>query len=242
MEIKSAKASDSGLWTCSNGQDMEDHVRLLVIPRFASGPFLFEMGNILSNSSVIEAKDGQVLQLICVSRQPHNVHFDLNNREVRGHKIITYLVNQETIVAYKVLNRTVDKSMLNVSCGSTMVKMDVLYQPSFTIKREPQFGIPILQGMTVMLGCDVDANPPVNATGWLKNEKPFNNGHASLILKDVDIRDVGWYQCTTTYFGETVSSIGYFLNIHPVQIGNVHISLKNWQHHYVFHQVARSTI
>lgn len=228
MEIKSAKASDSGLWTCSNGggQDV-DHVRLLVIPRFASGPFLFEMGNILSNSSVIEAKDGQALQLICVSRQPHNVQFDLNHHEVRGHKIITYLVNQETIVAYKVLARTVDKSMSNVSCGSTVVKMDVFYPPSFTIKREPQFGIPILQGMTVMLGCDVDANPPVNATGWLKNEKPFNNGRpkqASLILKDVDIRDVGWYQCTTTYFGETISSIGYFLNIHPVQTGKKEVA------------------
>ena len=43
--------------------------------------------------------------------------------------------------------------------------IEVHYGPSFTIKREPQFGIPILQGMTVMLGCDVDANPVINATG-----------------------------------------------------------------------------
>ena len=43
--------------------------------------------------------------------------------------------------------------------------IEVHYGPSFTIKREPQFGIPILQGMTVMLGCDVDANPVMNSTG-----------------------------------------------------------------------------
>ena len=61
MEIKSAKASDSGLWACLSqeveGEQILDHGRLLVIPRFASGPFLFtENGNILSNSSVITAK------------------------------------------------------------------------------------------------------------------------------------------------------------------------------------------
>ena len=91
------------------------------------------------------------------------------------------------------------------------------YGPSFTIKREPQFGIPVLQGMTVMLGCDVDANPVINATGWLKNEKQLAGTNPVLILRDVNIKDVGWYQCPTTYFGETISSIGYFLNIHPVE-------------------------
>lgn len=72
--------------------------------------------------------------------------------------------------------------------------------------------------MTVMLGCDVDANPVINATGWLKNEKQLPTvGNPVLVLHDVDIKDVGWYQCTTTYYGETISSIGYFLNIHPVE-------------------------
>ena len=69
-----------------------------------------------------------------------------------------------------------------------------------------------------MLGCDVDANPVINATGWLKNEKQLPAvGNPVLVLHDVDIKDVGWYQCTTTYYGETISSIGYFLNIHPVE-------------------------
>ena len=74
-------------------------------------------------------------------------------------------------------------------------------------------------GMTVMLGCDVDANPPINATGWLKNEKDLPNSspdHQSLVLQDVSVQDVGWYQCTTKYHSESISSIGYFLNIHHI--------------------------
>ena len=139
MEIKSAKASDSGMWVCMSQQEQSggkgegdgvgqvlDHGRLLVIPRFASGPFLFtEKGNILSNSSVISAKEGESLQLICVARQPQDLQFDLNGREIRGHKVLTYLMgpNLQTSVAYKVLNKTVEKSFHNVSCGSTLVKI-----------------------------------------------------------------------------------------------------------------------
>ena len=222
MEIKSAKASDSGLWSCKKSQKTLDLFRLLVIPRFASGPFLFrEDGNILSNSSVISGHEGQPLQLICVARQPADLQFDLNGHDIRSHKIQSYLMgpSEKTTVVYKMLNKTVVKSWKNISCGSTLVKINVQYSPSFTIKREPQFGIPILQGMTVMLACDVEANPPTNATGWLKNEKPLAKSQGSiLILHNVDIKDVGWYQCTTKYYGETISSIGYFLNIHPAKI------------------------
>ena len=72
----------------------------------------------------------------------------------RGHKVLTYLVgpDEQTSVAYKLWNKTAEKSMHNASCGTTVVKIDVHYAPSFTIKREPQFGIPIIEGMTVMLG------------------------------------------------------------------------------------------
>ena len=156
LEIKSAKASDSGLWTCRNSKGQKlDTARLFVIPQFASGPFLFgKKEQILSNSSVIIAKEGDFLPLICISRSPHDLHFTLNSREVRGHKFQTYLMDSkvQTSVSYKVYNKTVERSLANVSCGSTVVRIDVLFPPSFTIKREPQFGIPILEGMTVMLG------------------------------------------------------------------------------------------
>ena len=59
------------------------------------------------------------------------------------------------------------------------------------------------------------------ALGWLKNEKQLAAINPVLILHDVDIKDVGWYQCTTTYYGENISSIGYFLNIHPVEVDDV---------------------
>ena len=81
----------------------------------------------------------------------------------------------------------------------------------------------------------MDSNPPINATGWLKNEQILTNNnndiidttkqipsektqnyHQTLVLPDVGIQDVGWYQCTTKYSGESISSIGYFLNIHHI--------------------------
>ena len=105
--------------------------------RFASGPFLFtENGeNILSNSSVITASEGEALQLICVARQPQDLQFDLNGREIRGHKVLTYLMGPQTelqtSVAYKVLNKTAEKSFQNVSCGSTLVKIGQLRTISY---------------------------------------------------------------------------------------------------------------
>ena len=155
LEIKSAKASDSGLWTCRNSKGQKlDTARLFVIPQFASGPFLFLKDQILSNSSVITAKEGDFLPLICVSRTSQDLQFALNHRDIRGHKVQTYLMDSkiQTSVAYKWSNKSVERNWANVSCGSTVVRIDVLYPPSFTIKREPQFGIPILEGMTVMLG------------------------------------------------------------------------------------------
>ena len=76
----------------------------------------------------------------------------------------------------------------------------------------------------------MDSNPPINATGWLKNEQILPNNNdiidttkqipsektQTLVLPDVGIQDVGWYQCTTKYSGESISSIGYFLNIHHI--------------------------
>ena len=166
LEIKSAKASDSGLWQCVNTTspaDILDRARIFVIPRFASGPFLFQLedGAILSNSSVITAKEGHPLALICVSRQMDRLDFSLNDHEIRGHKVLTYLAgpDEQTSVAYKVWNKTAEKIMKNATCGTTVVKINVHYPPSFTLKREPQFGIPIIEGMTVMLGNNNSAFP-----------------------------------------------------------------------------------
>ena len=170
LEIKSAKASDSGLWQCVNNTlpppaetKILDQARIFVIPRFASGPFLFQLedGVILSNSSVITAKEGYPLALICVSREMDRLDFSLNDHEIRGHKVLTYLVgpDEQTSVAYKVWNKTAEKIMKNATCGTTVVKINVHYPPSFTLKREPQFGIPIIEGMTVMLGNNNSAFP-----------------------------------------------------------------------------------
>lgn len=100
----------------------------------------------------------------------------------RGHKVLTYLVgpDEQTSVAYKLWNKTAEKSMHNASCGTTVVKIDVHYAPSFTIKREPQFGIPIIEGMTVMLGKQMEYFCVKAATG--KKSSHFLSYKASYYL------------------------------------------------------------
>mgnify|MGYP001288891375 FL=1 len=52
----------------------------------------------------------------------------------------------------------------------------------------------------------------------MRNEKALKGQSGPvLVLEKVGIQDVGWYQCTSQFLGETFSSIGYFLNVHPEQ-------------------------
>ena len=77
--------------------------------------------------------------------------------------------------------------------------------------------LPKLSFCFIVAGCDISSNPLVNATGWLRNEKSLSQSGPVLVLEKVSIQDVGWYQCTSQFLGETFSSIGYFLNVHPEQ-------------------------
>ena len=56
----------------------------------------------------------------------------------------------------------------------------------------------------------------------MRNEKALKGQSGPvLVLEKVGIQDVGWYQCTSQFLGETFSSIGYFLNVHPEQKVNL---------------------
>ena len=120
----------------------------------------------------------------------------------------------------------------------TNVNLEILSPPSFTIRRIPAFGIPIVEGMTVKLSCDIEIDQPSIPSSspsnknkkivpkWMKNEVPVNDEDYGGRLKDADgavtimkmsMSDVGWYQCYTKVGGETYSSIGYFLNVKPAE-------------------------
>ena len=114
------------------------------------------------------------------------------------------------------------------------IKIEILTPPSFTIRRIPAFGIPIVEGMTVKLSCDIEfghSNIPDSSKQdkklipkWMKNEVPvdendyegrFRDSGGSVTIMQMGMSDVGWYQCYTKVDGESYSSIGYFLNVKP---------------------------
>ena len=102
------------------------------------------------------------------------------------------------------------------------VIVKVMKPPSFTITRVPAFGIPVLEGMTVLLTCDIDLEDEVesresNGPKWMKDEEPLRSNvkMGTVTIMSVGLDDIGWYQCYTDVREETFSSIGYFLNVIP---------------------------
>lgn len=113
--------------------------------------------------------------------------------------------------------------------------------PSFGISRIPGFGIPIREGISVSLKCDVDSNPPSSPV-WQKGISSnffemlqiikflIQLYYACVIIDDnvppvlqtddgflnfTSIRrnHSGWYKCTSRHLQSEYSSIGYFLNV-----------------------------
>jgi hypothetical protein len=131
----------------------------------------------------------------------------------------------------------------------TTVQLQILSPPSFTIRRIPAFGIPVVEGMTVVLSCDIEIDQssiPISSDSekdnivnpkWMKNEVPVNDDDYGGRLKDfngavtimsVEMSDVGWYQCYTEVDGENYSSIGYFLNVKPSdEFPDEHLSIED---------------
>uniref|UniRef100_A0A6G1SHZ8 Ig-like domain-containing protein n=1 Tax=Aceria tosichella TaxID=561515 RepID=A0A6G1SHZ8_9ACAR len=76
------------------------------------------------------------------------------------------------------LNATKAMNMKPISCLSNhqlwltpmtvTALLNVLYEPSFTISREPGFGVPVSEGMTVILKCEIDSNPSSSPI-WIKD-------------------------------------------------------------------------
>lgn len=87
--------------------------------------------------------------------------------------------------------------------------------PSFIITREPDFGIPIREGMPVSLKCDVDANPKSSPV-WQKDDTDvpvLQTPDGYLNFTEILREHSGWYKCVSRHLLGKFSSIGYFLNV-----------------------------
>ncbi|XP_058798926.1 hemicentin-2 isoform X2 [Phymastichus coffea] len=95
------------------------------------------------------------------------------------------------------------------------ILLDVQYTPSFAITRLPGFGIPIVEGMSVSLKCEVDSNPS-SAPIWQRDNGPppvEQSDDGWLNFTKITRDESGWYKCYTRHMLGIFESIGYFLNV-----------------------------
>lgn len=87
--------------------------------------------------------------------------------------------------------------------------------PSFAIMRLPGFGIPIVEGMSVSLKCEVDSNP-ASMPIWQRDNGPppvEQSEDGWLNFTKISQTHSGWYKCYTRHSLGVFTSIGYFLNV-----------------------------
>ena len=241
LRISPVSSADAGTWTCHRASEKKDHPtkeaegqkswRLIVLPGIEK---VFAFGD-NKGSSVITASEGDDVDLACaiivrkqnvrdgaksvlrwtsktaqvegldLSRQETAEHFVQNNDEVLG-----FVTTLELLDVDRDLNRA------DLSCsahfGVASFTLEVEYPPTFTIKRVPGFGIPVLSGMTVSLECDADVRPKTFGS-WLKDEEEMASENGTVVIYEAGLGDVGWYQCYILYNGEEYSSIAYFLSV-----------------------------
>ncbi|KZC10844.1 hypothetical protein WN55_01543 [Dufourea novaeangliae] len=86
--------------------------------------------------------------------------------------------------------------------------------PSFAITRLPGFGIPIVEGMSVSLKCEVDSNPASTPIWQRDNGPPVEQSDDGwLNFTKISRAESGWYKCYTRHMLGIFTSIGYFLNV-----------------------------
>jgi len=124
----------------------------------------------------------------------------------------------------KLLSCSVEHPAWNQPVVTTAI-FDVLYEPFFSISRDPGFGFPLLEGITVTLKCDIDANPWSQPT-WIRDtsSSPISisemdppplrtDEEGSFTIISAKVTDSGWYRCVTDHEFGHFTSFGYFLNI-----------------------------
>lgn len=97
-------------------------------------------------------------------------------------------------------------------------------EPAFSLIRDPVFGYPIVEGMSILLRCVIDANPP-SQPQWIRDhsltpgsskltkENLFTSLDGSLNIASVSFADTGWYRCTTDHSFGHFDSFSYYLNV-----------------------------
>jgi hypothetical protein len=130
-----------------------------------------------------------------------------------------------TYILAKLSSEVLLASNINeISCLSNdkelKLKIIVEFRPEFTISRNPGFGVPIMEEMTVSLKCTVESNPgcvPIwEHNGIPIQSTPSNESNvAEIKFERISLDQEGWFQCTAQHKFGNFSSVGYYLSVKP---------------------------
>lgn len=221
-----------------------------------------------NNLDTITVKENDMVNFRCLIRGASSpvdyIHWMLDSSQNITHMasmLMEYSPQENNYLVQSILKLNATKSMnlKSISCLSNHQQwltpmtvtafLNVLYEPSFTISREPGFGVPVSEGMTVILKCEIDSNPSSNPI-WVKDADNKTSSGAvgpngvassqmvsgkeasgepilldtqddgSVILQPTKLTDSGWYRCKTENKYGNFSSFGYYLNVRPAYLSS----------------------
>ncbi|XP_076330531.1 irregular chiasm C-roughest protein-like [Tachypleus tridentatus] len=234
LTIQRVSSSDEGVWECNTlAEDgsVANRVEILELAVIhpPEEPYLDYDNKRLPQGAIITLKEWQVLTLKCVTRNSspaQRIQWFLETSNVSSHgKLFTeFLPGNETYLSWSLLSLNITRTFnrRELVCfvfheswpqpSTAGVSLNVLYDPTFSISRIPDFGTPVIEGMFVSLRCDIDSNPPSDPL-WLKEERPQVSPEGYLNFTFITREHAGWYKCITEHLFGYFGSFGYFLNV-----------------------------
>lgn len=239
LHIDNVRLEDDGVWGCTMEDDRSKilfgrTVKLVVLeaPR---GTYLLIDGRRLDpGNQFVPVKEGSELTLECAAEggNPPPIlawGMTLSQATLDGPEqppdnltVLPSTSGRRSGAHLKVLRGHHNATIACVARHSTLtmpmnasILLDVQYTPSFAITRLPGFGIPIVEGMSVSLKCEVDSNPASNPI-WQRDNGPppvEQSDDGWLNFTKITRAESGWYKCYTRHMLGIFTSIGYFLNI-----------------------------
>lgn len=251
LTIVGVSRKDEGSWECWELGE-EGRVRKmtkvlkLTVTSPPQDPFLEVEGRKLAHQATLTVQEHNVVSVHCVVTGAvppvRKIHWLLGDSDITDltQLFVEFSSDDDAYVSRSVvtLNVTRELHKKELICklfhvtwlhpAAVSASINVMYPPTFSISREPGFGYPILEGSSVSLKCDVDANPSSRPV-WLRDDgsapSSLSNGSPSLLSDPNAVKggflnftsitkgDTGWYRCETEHAFGSFASFGYFLNV-----------------------------